>query len=574
MRIISARGLPVPGLLVPFLSLWLCDPSFLVQAIEQAPLQPTGPNISHNRLGAVASENRICSQIGIDILNEGGNAADAIVGTVFCVGVVDCHHSGIGGGGFALARAANGSYESIDFRDGVPSELRGLEYIHERYGTLPWSIILQPAINLARNGFVVSEDFAKAMDLSENFAGYDFLSEDPIWAIDFAPNGTRVGKGDVMVRKRYGRALEAIALSGADMLYRGPLAEAIIAAIQENNGTMVLKDLEDYAIISRKPVEIDYKGYHVYASGAPSSGSVTLSAMKILEKYTHSEESRDDLYIHRMTEAVRFGYGKRASFGDPDYVTGLREFELDMLSESFANATREKISDAHTLNVSAYDPKGFEVLSDHGTSHIVTADASGMAFSLTTTVNLFFGSRVMVPETGIILNNQMNGIASSLDPFVILQNLSDADFSIPNVSNAFGYYPSPANYAKPHKRPLSSIAPIMAEYANNSLYTVLGASGGSRIITTTLQNALHILDANMSAENALANPRLHDQLIPNQVTFEITYDNRTVMFMRERGHNVTWSSTAGSSGQAIVIVDGRFEAAGEPRQRDSAGLTT
>ena len=151
--------------------------------------------------------------------------------------------------------------------------------------------------------------------------------------------------------------------------------------------------------------------------------------------------------------------------------------------------------------------------------------------------------------------------------------LTFADFSIPNVSNAFGYYPSPANYVKPQKRPLSSIAPIMAEFANGTLFTVLGASGGSRIITATLQNALHILDANMSVNRALAHPRLHDQLIPNQVTFEEVYDNTTVEFMRGRGHNVTWSASAGSSAQAIKILDGRFEAGGEPRQRDSAGLT-
>ena len=196
-----------------------------------------------------------------------------------------------------------------------------------------------------------------------------------------------------------------------------------------------------------------------------------------------------------------------------------------------------------------------------------------MAFSLTTTINLFFGSRVMVPETGVLLNNEMNGIEQLFHcPQFPILFLTSTDFSIPNVSNAFGYYPSPANYARPHKRPLSSIAPIMVEHANGTLYAILGASGGSRIITATLQNVLHILDLNMSVKDALASPRLHDQLIPNQVTFEEIYNNATVAYMIGRGHNVTWISSAGSSAQAIKIMEGRFEAGGEPRQRNSAGL--
>ena len=146
------------------------------------------------------------------------------------------------------------------------------------------------------------------------------------------------------------------------------------------------------------------------------------------------------------------------------------------------------------------------------------------------------------------------------------------DFSVPNISNIFGYYPSPANYVRPNKRPLSSIAPIMAEFVNGNLFAVLGASGGSRIITTVVQTALSVLDRGMTVHEALKQPRLHDQLLPNQVTFEWIYDNATVKYMSDRGHNVTWGP-AGSSAQAIRIQDGMFEAAGEPRQYDSAGLT-
>lgn len=413
-------------------------------------------------------------------------------------------------------------------------------------------MLLQPAIKLARDGFVVSADFAKAMDLATQ--RYDFLTEDPVWAEDFAPKGIRVRTGEVMTRKRYARTLEAIANEGADVFYTGAIAEATVNALGKDNGTMSLKDLEDYRVVSRPPIGINYKGFSLYACGVPASGSVVLSALKILEGYDNAGADAQDLKIHRMDEAIRFGYGKRASFGDPDFVDGITDLEVEMLSEKFAAATRNRISDRHTLNVSDYDPEGFEVLEDHGTSHIVTADVSGMGFSLTTTVNLFFGSRLMVPETGVIMNDEMN------------------DFSIPNIPNVFGYYPSPSNYVRPRKRPLTSISPLMIEHDNETLHSVLGASGGSRIITTTIQNAIHILDGGMTVTEAFRQLRLHDQLLPNIVVFEEDYDAEMVKFMVGRGHNVTWG-TAGSSAQGLRIVEGHFEAAGEPRQKDSAGFT-
>jgi gamma-glutamyltranspeptidase / glutathione hydrolase len=231
------------------------------------------------------------------------------------------------------------------------------------------------------------------------------------------------------------------------------------------------------------------------------------------------------------------------------------EYQTEMLNSTTANIIRHKISDFHTLNVSAYDPSGIESLDTPGTSHIVTADASGMAVTMTSTVNLLFGSKIMVPETGVIMNNEMN------------------DFSIPGSSNAFGYIPSPANYIRPGKRPLSSICPTIVEHSNGSIYFVTGAAGGSRIITSTLLSIVNVLDFDMTAPEALAEPRLHDQLMPNQVSFEYSYDNSTVAFMKERGHNVTWVGLGQSAVQAIrVLGNGTFEVAGEPRQKNSGGF--
>ena len=482
----------------------------------------------------------------------------------------------------------------------VPGELRGLEYLHQNYGSLSWASALAPAIKLARDGFPVSHDLLRYMQFSTT--SYDFLTHDPVWAVDFAPNGTRVGMGDTLTRKRYADTLETIAQQGASVFYTGAMANATVSAVQAANGTMTMQDLEHYSIVSRKAVEIDYHGFRVVSCGSPSSGAVVLSALKTVEGYSgFGDPSNLNLSTHRLDEATRFAYGERASLGDPDFLDDAVDFEAGMLSAATAAKKRAKISDLHTLNVSDYNPHGFEGPDTHGTSHMVAADASGLAISFTSTINLIFGSQVMVPETGVIMNDQMN------------------DFSIPRTKNEFGFVPSPSNYIRPRKRPLSSMTPVIVEHkANGSLLYVVGAAGGSRIITATLQNLWHVLDRGMNASQAIAQPRFHDQLVPNVVSFEwadddadpdsslgsaanrernheersaggkwlsrraesgigtghvVGYDNATVAFMRRSGHDVGWVPPGYSSAQAVRrLWNGSWEAVGEVRQKDSAGL--
>lgn len=174
----------------------------------------------------------------------------------------------------------------------------------------------------------------------------------------------------------------------------------MVRAVQASNGTMSLADVKDYEISVREPVSIDYRGYTLYSTGAPSSGSVALSVFKTIEGYNMSDPKLNDLNTHRLDEAIRFGYGARTSMGDPAWVSEMDEFEAHLLNASTAAEVRGKISDHHTLNVSAYDPDGYDVSESHGTSHVVTADASGMTITLTTTINLLFGSQLLVPETG------------------------------------------------------------------------------------------------------------------------------------------------------------------------------
>ncbi|KAF3767248.1 hypothetical protein M406DRAFT_39592 [Cryphonectria parasitica EP155] len=487
------------------------------------------------------------------------------------------YHSGIGGGGFMLVRGTNGSYEFIDFREtaaasyyqdmyvndtdlslygglaasGVPGELRGLEYVHDKYGVLPWKTVMTPAVNVARNGFEVTADTARYFASVDD----DFLINDPTWAIDFAPNGTLLQQGQIMTRKRYADTLETISNEGADAFYKGAIAEATIAAIQAANGTMTVEDLANYTVELRDPVSIDYRGYKLTSCSAPSGGEVALSILNIVNGFEgFGDPAQINLTTHRLDEAMRWSYGMRTNLGDPSFVANMSQYQAEMLSEATAAEVRSKISDYTTYNISYYDPSNLEVLNDHGTSHVVAADHSGLSVSITTTINTIFGSQVMVPETGVILNNEMN------------------DFSIPGETNAFGYAPSTANYIVPGKRPLSSISPTIVEYPGGGLFFISGSAGGSRIITATAQVIHHAIDQNMTSHEALLAPRMHDQLSPNYVSFEYAYDNQTTAYMASLGHVVEWVAPGQSTSQALrLLPNGTFEASGEPRQLASGG---
>ncbi|KAM6507185.1 hypothetical protein FALCPG4_018567 [Fusarium falciforme] len=514
------------------------------------------------------------------MLERGGNAADAAVASTLCVGTVGMYHSGIGGGGFAVIRSADGSYETIDFREaapnsafqnmfnddaqssitgplaiGIPGEIRGLEYIHNKYGLLPWKDVVAPAVQVGREGFLFGEDLERCINatLAESPDQVDFFTRDPSWALDFAPNGTRARRGDTIYRKRYADTLELIGLYGPDAFYHGPIAERISHA---TNGSITLKDLGQYSVRHLKTANTTYRDYRLFSTVAPSSGAIALSMLKIMEGFDNFfKHDTANLSTHRLVESMKFAYGQRTKLGDPAFVPGLDEYQDDILSDAVAKRQRNKISDNGTLDMDDYNPDGFENPSSHGTSHIVTTDQTGLGISLTTTINLLFGSQVMDPETGIILNDVMN------------------DFSIPGVSNEYGYAPCPANFVRPGKRPLSSTTPVFIEDLDGNLRLVVGAAGGSRIISSTVQTIIHVLDQGMPMDEALRHPRLHDQLIPDQTGFESGYEAEVISFLAERGHNVTLMPSTLSAVQGIIRrLDGTFDVASEPRQKDSGGF--
>lgn len=213
--------------------------------------------------------------------------------------------------------------------------------------------------------------------------------------------------------------MEKIAINGPDVFYTGEIAQSMIDLILADNGTMTMDDLKNYKVLVRQPLSIDYRGYKVFATDAPSSGAITLSMLKTMEQYPLSDRKDTNLTVHRFNEAMRFAYGARVELGDPNYIRNIEEYENALISASKAKEISGRIRDNETQPVEAYDPNGIYTAEGHGTSHIVAADGSGMAISSTTTLNLLFGAQIMTSDTGIIPNDQMN------------------DFSIPNVRNAF-----------------------------------------------------------------------------------------------------------------------------------------
>ncbi|SCZ95106.1 BZ3500_MvSof-1268-A1-R1_Chr11-3g03607 [Microbotryum saponariae] len=543
--------------------------------------------------GGVATEAAPCSDIGVDILKKGGNAADAIIAAGLCVGTIAAYHSGIGGGGFMLVRYNDPSgkfaYENIDFREtmpaggnetmyaadatqnktlstigglavGVPGELRGWEKLHKRHGHLPWKELFKPAIKLARHGFKVNVDLAEAIQ-----QGKSFILNDTRWAEVYAPNGTLLVEGDTVYRKTYANTLEQVSWYGANRFYYGNIAKRTVQAIRAAGGIMTMQDMGNYKAIVRTPVNITYRGARIFSTVAPSSGAVVLSALKILEGYqANYTDSQPQINVttHRLLEATQFAYGQRTQYGDPAFVTNVAYLQNYYLQEDVVKGIRRQINDTKTFGVTYYDPSKYTATAESGTSHLAVIDGSGMSVSLTTTVNTYWGSRVMTPD-GIIGNNEMD------------------DFSSPGQTNSFGFASSPVNYIRPGKRPQSSISSSIAEDLHTGeILIATGSAGGSRIITATLQHLYHHLDQQLNAYEAVAHPRWHDQL-SGQTFFEwkeldkgiVGYDNATVAYLAGQGYNVTWTGVTGSTGHIVVRTkNGTIEAAADPRKAAGAGV--
>ncbi|PKI82865.1 hypothetical protein MVES_003249 [Malassezia vespertilionis] len=495
-----------------------------------APAYPTTGNQS-----AVSCEVDMCSYAGMYLLEQGGSAADAAIGAALCVGVVDSFHSGIGGGGFALIKEPGQDPAVVDYREvapqaahrdmyknkhvnaslfgglavAVPGEVRGYEAMHARYGKLPWSALFEPAITIARRGFLAPKQLA----LVVQFVGQP-LCMLPWMQPHFCPNGQLLRTGEQVRFPALADTLARIAAHGPDTMYTGEFADRMVKSAAIAGGILTHDDLASYRAEFRNATYIDYQDqYRVWTVPAPASGVTLLSALRTMENYPSVPYSEHDaLWTHRLIESAKFAYGEHSRYGDPAFVSGVRAMEAASISVAHGKARYHQINDTHVLPLDAYDPAHDDIQTSKGTSHLNAVDADGLAVSMTTTINTFWGSFVQTPD-GITMNNGMN------------------DFGVPGVPNNFGYVPSPANFIVGGKRPLSSMCPYMIQ-DGDALAVIGGSAGGSRIITANLQIAYAYLSSRgkVALQDAIARPRWHDQLLPPVTLFEQALPNFDIPF--------------------------------------------
>ncbi|CAI8055687.1 Glutathione hydrolase 1 proenzyme [Geodia barretti] len=409
-----------------------------------------------------------------------------------------------------------------------------MELAHRLYGRLKWIDLFQPVINLCRTGFNLSLHTEKAIELHK-----DAVREDKILTELFVVNGELKKEGDEVKRSRLADTLELIAIEGADVFYTGELSLNIINKVNETGGILTPEDLASYAANLKKPLSTEFNGYTLFTPPPPSGGPELLFPLNVLSLYTSSSSSLlpppppppppplSPLMYHRMVEAFKFMFALRSQLGDTkcDDCDGDAVWSVvdNMTSINYAAYVKSQISDDTTHNVSYYRADYATPPSDHGTSHISVLGPDGMAVSVTSSVNTYFGSKVVTGD-GVILNNEMD------------------DFSSPNITNSYGLRPSESNYISPGKRPLSSTCPVVAVKRSESggtQYLITGASGGTRIPTSTAQVIWRVLSLNEPIDEAIEASRLHHQLLPNQVQVEASFPDDIITYLESKGHNVT-----------------------------------
>ena len=533
----------------------------------------------YGKNGMVASEQGLATQVGLDILKQGGNAIDAAVAVGFALAVVLPNAGNIGGGGFmVLHDDKTGKDVAIDFREiapakasrdmyldnqgnvidgkslfthdasGVPGTVAGMEYALKKWGTMPLSKVLEPAIKLADKGFIVSDVLAQTLKEEKSTLGKWSSSK----AI-FFNNGEPLKSGDLLVQKDLAKSLRLIAKQGAKAFYQGEIATKIAKEMQSHGGTMALEDLKAYKVVERQPIIGDYRGYKVVTMPPPSSGGVHLiEILNMLEHYPIKEDGVNSAKnIHHMAESMKLAYADRSEYlGDPDFVkipvTGLT-------SKAYANERVKTIDDNKARLSSDIKPGKPQPYESDQTTHFSVMDKAGNAVAVTYTLNLNFGSGIVVEGTGILLNNEMD------------------DFSVkPGVPNAFGLVGGTANAIEAKKRPLSSMTPTIV-MKNNKPWLVTGSPGGARIITTVLQSVVNTIDHEMNPAEAIITPRVHHQWLPDELRVEAGISPDTIKLLQDKGHKVVTKAPMGRI-QIIQADDSGFYGYSDPRNPDGKTL--
>ncbi|MCF6775374.1 gamma-glutamyltransferase [Thiotrichales bacterium 19X7-9] len=525
--------------------------------------------------GMVATQESLATDVGVKILNQGGNAVDAAVAVGFALAVTMPKAGNLGGGGFMLiwlndkkkAIAINyrekapmaatkdmfldkngnvdedlisGTYKA----SGVPGTVKGLVLAEKKYGKLSLKEVIQPAIDLAENGFEVSYPMAESLSDAK-----DWLFGHPETRKIFLNKNNQPYKaGQWLIQKQLAETLKRIRDTNGDDFYTGKTAKILVKDMKANGGLITLADLKSYHAEELEPVKGTYKGYKIYSMPPPSSGGVTLiELLNILEGFNlekfglNSAES-----IHLMTEAESYAYNDRNSdLGDPDFVHNPVEH---LVSKSYADSIRKQINyDKHVPSSKISDVKVIDNESNQTTQFSVV-DHDGNMVSNTYTLNYSYGNGIIAKDLGFFLNNEMDDFTAKV-----------------GVANSFGLVQGKANSIEPGKRPLSSMTPTIIITKDNQPFLATGSPGGSRIITTTLQVILNMITHHLNLQSAVNAPRVHSQLWPDQIQIEQGISPDTIKILEEMGHQVVLDAAMGSA-NSVSYQDDMFYGARDPRR--------
>ncbi|MCA0911422.1 gamma-glutamyltransferase [Marinobacter nauticus] len=550
-------------------------------ANEQAILEGERFHPVQGSQGMVATSHTLATEVALKVLKDGGNAIDAAVTAGFALAVTQPRSGNIGGGGFLVYSPGNGDApEAIDYREtapaaatetmfqdqdgnvvsersrfshkaaGVPGTVAGLALALERHGTLSLSQALAPAIRLAREGFVVPHRFTEGLEQAR-----DRLERWPATRATFyKEDGSAPQPGEVFRQPELADTLQRIAEQGVKGFYEGETAQLIVAEMQRGEGLITLEDLQNYQPAIRQPVHGTYRGFDIYSMSPPSSGGTHIvQILNILEDYPIGDWGHNSANtIHHMAEAMKLAYADRSEYlGDTDFVAVPLE---GLTSKGYADQLRKSIKADKARPASEIAPGDPAPRESPETTHFSVVDRWGNAVSNTYTINFSYGSGITVAGAGFLLNNEMD------------------DFSAkPGVPNAYGLIGGEANKVEPGKRMLSSMSPTIVRKDGRN-YLVTGSPGGSRIITTTLQVVMNVIDHNMNIQTAVSAPRVHHQWLPDEIRVEQGISPDTLDLLRARGHTINTGSAMGAIQSILIGEDGTLYGGADPRRSTSSAM--
>ncbi|GGF60992.1 gamma-glutamyltransferase [Alteromonas lipolytica] len=533
------------------------------------------------RHGMVASQNALATEIGVEILEQGGNAVDAAVAVGFALAVTLPRAGNISGGGFMLAYIAEeDKYIALDYKEmapgaahrnmyllpdgsvdehairstragfGIPGTVAAFDLAVKKYGTMTLKELVKPAIKLAKEGIRVTDDMAYSLKRSTKR-----LSQEPAaMKVFLDDNGVALRSGDTLIQSDLAWSLEQIAKNGADAFYKGAIAKKLVADMQANGGIVTMEDLANYKVAEREPLRGTYRGKEIIIMPPPSSGGVHILQMfNVFEHYDiESMGHNSAATIHLMSEAMRQAYADRSKhLGDPD----VNDIPVEWLtSEAYAEQTIAAIPADKARLSSEVNPGTPRRPESPDTTHYSVMDKFGNVVSNTYSLNYSYGSGLMVPGTGILLNNGMD------------------DFSAkPGSPNGYGLVGGEANAISSYKRSLSSMTPVIVA-ANGKPFMATGSPGGSRIITSVMQVLMNVIDHKMNLAEATHAPRIHHQWLPDKVYLEPGISPDTRAILSTMGHSIESTPFTMGSTQSVEYKDGFFYGAADPRRPGAEAL--